>query len=129
MKVVFYRFVSIMCRLCVDMLKISLILEKEYFIIFIYKIFDHPLKCNKLSFFLEIGSNVFGFFCWKVIRIKKVISLYRMTCKKSFEKIDGNYENKIMKVISYNFFICNEKLNNTFFRFDYVENFIEMDWY
>lgn len=63
MKVVFYRFVSIMCRLCVDMLKISLILEKEYFIIFIYKIFDHPLKCNKLSFFLEIGSNVFGFFC------------------------------------------------------------------
>lgn len=38
-----------------------------------------------------------------------------MTYKKSFKKINGNYENKIMKVVSYNFFICNEKLNNTFF--------------
>lgn len=37
----------------------GLILEKEYFIIFVYKIFDHPLKCNN---FLEIGSNVFDFF-------------------------------------------------------------------
>lgn len=34
-----------------------------------------------------------------------------------------------MKVVSYNFFICNEKLNNTFFILWHVENFIEMDWY
>lgn len=52
-----------------------------------------------------------------------------MTYKKSFKKINGNYENKVMKVVSYNFFICNEKLNNTFFRLWHVENFIEMDWY
>lgn len=45
-----------------------------------------------------------------------------MTYKKSFKKINGNYENKIMKVVSYNFFICNEKLNNTFFRLWHVEN-------
>lgn len=51
-----------------------------------------------------------------------------MTYKKSFKKINGNYENKKMKVVSY-FFICNEKLNNTFFRLWHVEIFIEMDWY